>query len=156
MKGLRGLKFVLWVVGLCFLAAFSLMWMPWARLTATLTFAGKYVGVSALPGTPEVIYLFRIICGLVALVGLFFLLLALDPLPYGRMVTLGGWGLMFMGAACILAGIASNVPWQNYVLAGVFCLTLGMLIIVPYSVARKAAAGQETGEIDEEMPGAEF
>ncbi|MHC4240211.1 MAG: hypothetical protein ACYSUC_10740 [Planctomycetota bacterium] len=79
---MRALKICLWVAGILCLLSVVGMFLP---LLAFESIA-RFFGVESLPDSPLVMYAVRAMSATYAGVGVFFVILALNPVKYGVMV----------------------------------------------------------------------
>jgi len=83
-------------------------------------------------------YLFRVSCGVYGLIGIFFIMLAKDPLNYGPMLYVGAYGLIIFGLLSLIVGgnleITPKVYTGDFLTGSIF----GVAIIVLSSKAKKA------------------
>jgi hypothetical protein len=110
--GTRRLKVVLWIAGLgCGIAILGVV-LPWSWLSS---WAAAY-GLEEVSPTPLRVYATRAASATWAFVGLFFLLVARDPLAYAPFLNL-------------VTGVAVNMqpPW--YLTDVAFCWVIGLLLV---------------------------
>jgi hypothetical protein len=88
------------------------------------------MGIEVLAGAPFKAYMARLMCASGGLVGIFFAILATDPLRYGPMLPLAGWGLIFTGLICLAGGIRYQLPPIMFCGDLVFCIVTGVLILI--------------------------
>jgi len=132
---MRALKICLWVGGiLCLLSVFGLF----LSVSAFESIA-KFFGVESLPESPLVEYAIRTASATYVGVGMFFVILALNPAKYGLMVPFSGLCAIFIGVVCAVTGIAVQIPALWYLGDSVPCLVLGVLILVFWRQARQTA-----------------
>lgn len=120
------LKTTLWISAIGFLLAAPFIVLPWGIVENIFLM----FGAGAISGEPITVYLFRIICGMAVLMGLFFVMLARNPLQYVPLVKLGGYGLMLFGLFSLLAGLSSTMPLKLYIGDVLFGLVFGVIIIL--------------------------
>ena len=142
MKLLKGL---LWVCGIIFFISFPMMVVSWDVVAGLC----KWFGLPALPADAMTVYAYRMLCALCGFVGLYFMVLAMDPSCCMKLVRLTGWGMMFVGIVAIVTGIMVNMqpPW--YIADGGFGVLIGLLITVLHrqvlaSEQAKKAGGPKT------------
>lgn len=75
-------------------------------------------------------YLFRIVCGIVGLIGIYFIILARNPLGYGPMLKLGAYGLIIFGSLSLILGVSLVMPPKVYIGDALSGLVLGIVIII--------------------------
>jgi hypothetical protein len=97
----------------------------------------KFFGAESLPDSPVVEYAIRAMSATYVGVGIFFVILALNPAKYGVMVPFSGLCSIFIGAVCAITGIAVRMPALWYLGDSVPCLVLGVLILVLWRRARQ-------------------
>jgi len=133
---MRALKICLWVRGiLCLLSVFGLF----LSVSAFESIA-RFFGVESLPESPLVEYAIRTASATYDVgVGIFFLILALNPAKYGLMVPFSGLCAIFIGVVCAVTGIAVQIPALWYLGDSVPCLVLGVLILAFWQKARQTA-----------------
>jgi hypothetical protein len=64
------------------------------------------------------------------LTGIFFVILARNPLNYGAMLLLAGYGLICFGIFYLVGGIRYGLPVCIYSQKSIFSAVLGVLILV--------------------------
>lgn len=136
------LKTLLWVCGIIFFISFPMMTVPW-NVVENLC---KWFGLPAMPADAMTVYAYRMICVLCGFIGIYFIVLATDPIRYRKLVCLTGWGLMFVGLVAIITGIMVDMkpPW--YIADGGFGVLTGLLITVLYRQVLVAEKAQKAGE----------
>lgn len=130
---MRMLKISLWITAIGCLIAVPFIFVPWSVIADM----GSCFGVEPLPDAPFVVYLFRVICGIFGLIGVFFVLLALDPLKYGPMLNLGAYGLILFGLLAMITGTSIGLTPVVYLGDGVSGLILGSAILLFAAKARQ-------------------
>jgi hypothetical protein len=129
---MRALKICLWITGiLCLLSAFG-MFLP---VSAFESISG-FFGAEPLGDSPVVEYAIRAVSATYIGVGIFFVILALNPVKYGVMVPFSGLCAIFIGAVCAITGIAVRMPALWYLGDSVPCVVLGVLILVFWRQAK--------------------
>jgi len=123
---MRGLKVVLWIAATgCLLSVLGLF-LPMSAL-ATI---GSVFGVDELPDSPLFIYAVRVMSATYVTIGVFFLILALDPARYGILVPFGGAASVFVGVVFAVAGLAAGIPVSWWIGDALFCGVTGILILI--------------------------
>jgi len=123
---MRALKICLWIAGFaCLLSVFG-MFLPMSVFESI----AKFFGIESLPDSPLLVYAVRLMSGTYAAVGVFFVILALDPMKYGVMVPFSGLGAVFVGVVCAIAGLLTAMPLWWFLGDSLSCLVLGVLILV--------------------------
>ena len=134
---MKGLKITLWIAALGCLTAVPFVIMPWGVVENL----ALWFGVDPLPNTPLVIYLFRVVCGIFGLIGIYYILLARDPLAYGHMLELATYGLILFGLLSLFVGSSIGLPVIVYIGDGLSGLILGTLATVfAYKVKRASGS----------------
>jgi hypothetical protein len=64
------------------------------------------------------------------LIGIFFVILARNPIKYGGMLPLAGFGILFMGLFSLVGGIRYGFPVWSYIIDFIFCTVAGALIFI--------------------------
>jgi peptidoglycan/LPS O-acetylase OafA/YrhL len=100
--------------------------------------AGAF-GTESFPDSPQVIYAARLLSATFTLVGVFLVILALDPLKYGVMVPFTGIAAVILGAFCAAAGLLAKMPTWWYLGDALCCLVLGVLILVFWQQANQTS-----------------
>jgi len=134
---MRGLKICLWVTAVvCLLSvAGTFLSLPaWEKMA-------KYFGAESVmfPDSPLVEYIVRLMSLTYAAVGVFFLILALQPMDYGVMVLFAGVSAVILGIACAIIGMIVKMPVQWFLGDSLPCLILGVLILVFWQRAKRAS-----------------
>jgi hypothetical protein len=123
---MRALKICLWIAGVgCLLSVFG-MFLPMPVFESI----AKFFGIELLPDSPLLVYAVRLMSATYAAVGVFFIILALDPVKYGVMVPFSGVGAVFVGVVCAITGLLTAMPLWWFLGDSLSCLVLGVLILV--------------------------
>jgi len=129
------LKICLWIAGIgCLLSVFG-MFLPILAIESIT----RAFGIESLPDSPLLVYAFRLMSATYAAVGVFFVILALDPMKYEVMVPFSGLGAVFVGVVCAVAGLLAEIPLWWFMGDSLSCLVLGVLILVFWQQAKKTA-----------------
>jgi len=117
---MRALKISLWIAGIgCLLSLFGMV-LP----VSSWESIAKLFGVESVPNLPQFSYA---------------IILALDPLKYGVMVPFSGFGAVFVGMVCAIAGLLTKIAFWWFMGDSLSCLILGALILVFWQQAKKTA-----------------
>lgn len=138
---MKGLKIVLWLCALCCLSGFVFAALPWRMLIACYQWCGFQVPTEI----PLTVYMIRIFSATYGFIGIFFLILALNPLKYGAMLLLAGYGTLCMAVFCLVGGIWYSLPFFMYLFDFIFCGVFGVLILVFRKNALQAQSSEERG-----------
>ncbi len=123
---MKGLKNTLWVCAIGFLLSFIFAALPWRALTA---WANQF-GVQIPTAEPWTVFWFRILFATYGMIGVFFVILARNPLKYGEMLLLAAYGLLIMGVLVLMGSIRYALPFVSYIVDVVFCFITGALILL--------------------------
>jgi hypothetical protein len=133
-----GLKICLWITGiLCLLCVFG-MFLPVSTLES---FTGLF-GIESLPGSPLGTYMVRVVSATYVGIGVFCIILALDPMKYGVIVPFSGIVSVFLGVVCGITGPVVGMPAKWFLGDTLSSLLLGVLILVFWQQAKKATTQQ--------------
>ena len=133
---MRALKICLWIAGvLCLLSVFG-MFLPisvWQSIA-------KVFGVQlVLPDSPLVEYAVRLISATYVAVGVYLVILALNPMKYGIMVPFTGLAAVFLGVVCGITGLVVGMPVLWFLGDSIPCVILGILILVFWQQAKQTS-----------------
>ena len=123
---MKGLKVILWICGIVFLLGFILLLIPWRVMAHWCELIGIEVPLVA----PVSVYITRLLLVCSGLVGIFFMILASDPLRYGPMLPLAGYGLILAGLVCLAYGLRYKLPAIMFAGDVVFSIVAGVLILL--------------------------
>lgn len=138
---MKGLKIALWICGIGCLTALPFMVLPWAMIENVY----RWFGYEPIPDVPAAMYLFRIACGIFGLIGLYFIILAQNPLRYGPMLILSAYGLISFGLLCLVVGLILRMSPMFYIGDALFALVLGIVIVILSSKAQRISGEEEAG-----------
>ena len=138
---MRGLKICLWIAGFgCLLSVFGIF-LPLSALESL----SKAFGIESLPDSPLFAYAARLMSATYALVGVFFIILALAPMKYGVLVPFSGLAAVLLGVVCAIVGLIEAMPALWFLGDSLSCIVLGVLILLFWRQAnRKSEALIET------------
>jgi hypothetical protein len=129
---MRGLKICLWIAGvLCLLLVIG-MFLPCPALCAI----ARAFGIEPTPDSPLLEYMVRLLFATYVGVGVYFVILALDPMKYGVLVPFTGVAALLMGLACVVVGVIAEMPPMWFLSDSLSCLVLGVLILVFWRKAK--------------------
>ena len=123
---MKGLKITLWVCAIAFLLSFIGAALPWRALTA---WANQF-GVQIPTAEPWTVFWFRILFATYGMIGVFFVILARNPLKYGEMLLLAAYGLLLLGVLVLIGSIRYELPFITYIVDVIFCFITGALILI--------------------------
>ena len=133
---MRALKICLWIAGIvCLLSLFAML-LP----VSSLESIGKLYGIESFADSPQFIYAIRVGLSTYVAVGVFLVILALDPLKYGMMVPFSAIGAVFIGVVCAIAGLLTKVAFWWFMGDFLSCLVWGILTLIFWQQAKKIPA----------------
>lgn len=130
---MKSLKIALWISALGCLTAVPFIVLPWEIIKDIMV----WFGLKPIPDIPAVIYFIRISCGVFGLIGIFFIMLARNPLDYGPMLNLGAYGLIVFGFMGLVLGLnlkISPIVFWGDAIAGI---VLGVVIAILSAKTKK-------------------
>ena len=102
---MQSLKTALWITAIGCLMAVPFIFLPWSVFNAIASFTGH----DLFPDVPVVVYFTKVLCGGYGFIGIFFIILARNPLGYGSMLYLGAYGLIILALLELILGLAIDV-----------------------------------------------
>jgi len=123
---MKGLKTVLWVTAIGCLTAVPFIFLPWTAVESIMSL----FGVESLPNVPIVIYSFKVTFSVYGLIGIYFIILAREPLKYGPMLNLSAFGLIVFGLSALVLGLSNGLSPIIYLGDGLSGVILGSAIFV--------------------------
>ena len=123
---MKRLKTVLWICAVCCLSGFVFAALPWRAFTALC----HWVGIQPPAAEAITVFMFRLSLAIFGMIGVFFIMLARNPLKYGGMLLLAAYGLLCYGLFCLVGGIRYALPVWAYVGDVIFGFALGVLILI--------------------------
>ena len=121
---MKSLKITLAVCGVLCLSGFLFAVTPWMCIEAMM----QWVDLQP-PNTALSVYVTRIALAICGFIGVFFIMLARNPLKYGGMVPLAAYGLLAYALLCLAGGIRYRLPVGAFVGDVVFGCLAGLLIL---------------------------
>jgi len=133
---MRALKICLWIAGIvCLLGVFGIF-LP-VRLLESLA---KVFGVQlVLPDSPLCLYALRTVSAASVGIGVFFVILALNPMKYGVLVPFSGLAAIFLGVVCGITGLVVGMPYLWFLGDSLSCIVLGVLIFLFWQKASRCS-----------------
>jgi hypothetical protein len=107
---MKVLKAALWLSAIYCLVESSGVLLPWRAITAYFDFWGYQVPTAE----PINVFMVRLFSALFGMIGIFFIILAQNPLKYGAMLLLAAYGLLCLGVFYFLCGILYGLPDSIY------------------------------------------
>ena len=123
---MKGLKITLWICGVCWMLGFVFAALPWEAFTALC----KWMGIHPPEGKGITIFMFRLACTSFGMIGIFFVVLARNPLEHDAMLRLAAYGLLCYGLCCLLGGIRYGLPSWTYAGDAIFGTITGVLLFI--------------------------
>jgi hypothetical protein len=137
---MKALKIVLVVMGvLCFLSSAPGAVAPWSSIVHWL----GVLGLDPVPEQPFVVYCVRLSSLGFALIGVFFLVIATNPLRYRPLLALAVWGLLLTAVLAFSTGRMVGMPPLWYLVDTVSSLLAAVLLLLLWPRAPSAAAESE-------------
>ena len=131
---MKSLKFVLWVTAFGCLTAVPFIFLPWSVVESI----ASWFGIESLPSSAIAVYFFKVVFCVFGLIGVFFVILARNPLEYGPMLNLGAFGLISFGLLALVIGLFTGLPPIVYLGDGLPGLVLGGAILIFSSKPKQA------------------
>jgi hypothetical protein len=104
---------------------------PWPRFAANLFRLG---GVN-VPDSPMIVYWVRMACAVYGFIGIFYLLLGLNPRKYRSMIPFSAALMLGVGAILLVHGLRLGLPALPFTADVTFCLGIGTGILFNYREA---------------------
>ena len=123
---MKGLKITLWFTAVCCLSGFALAALPWKAMTALCGWAG----IQAPSAMPLTVFIYRLFSAVIGVIGIFFVMLARNPLKYGGMLSLAAYGISGYGIFALFGGMRYGFPAWTYSLDFTFGVVVGILLII--------------------------
>lgn len=130
---MKSLKVTLWITAIGCLVAVPFIVLPWSVLEKIVL----WFGIGSISNDPFVMYLLRVSCGVYGLIGVYFIILAKNPLNYGPMLNIGAYGLVLFGLLSLIMGVGLGISPKAYTGDFLSGLVLGVSIIVFSSKAKR-------------------
>ena len=130
------LKTCLWVAGIACLLSVVGIFLPTSALESIF---GAFGVELVLSDSPPFEYMVRLMSATYAAVGIYFIILALDPMKYGILVPFTAVAAVVLGLACMITGVAVKMPPLWFLSDSVPCVVLGLIILVFWKRAEKTS-----------------
>lgn len=132
---MRALKICLWIAGIgCLLAGIASL-LPIGVLESMM----KPFSEESFPSSAVFFYLLRLVLATYLGIGLFYIILALDPMKYGVMIPFSGIIAVFIGIVCAVAGLVYEMPVLLFLGDAIPSIVLGFLIFIFWQKAQRTA-----------------
>jgi hypothetical protein len=129
---MKSLKITLWIAALGCLTAFPFIALPWFVIEKIIS----WLGINSISNDPLIIYTLRVSCGVYGLIGIYFIILAKNPLKYGPMLNLGAFGLIIFGLLSLIVGMVLDISPIVYAGDSLSGLILGIAVLIFSSKAK--------------------
>ena len=123
---MKGLKITLWICGILCMLGFIGAVLPWNAISTLC----QWFGVQPPVEKPITVYIIRLCLAMTGLIGVFFIILARNPLKYDGMLLLAAYGLLCYGLFCLAGGICYTLPAWAYAGDIIFGFVAGVLILI--------------------------
>jgi hypothetical protein len=123
---MKGLKIILWICAIGCLLDFICAALPWPVITTCY----HWSGIQPPTAEPNTVFLLRLYLATFGMTGIFFVILARNPLNYGAMLLLAGYGLICFGIFYLVGGIRYGLPVWYFSQKSISCAVLGVLILI--------------------------
>jgi hypothetical protein len=123
---MKGLKIILWICAISCLLGFISAALPWPVITASY----RWAGIQPPAAEPTTVFILRLFLATVGMMGIFFVILARNPLSYGAMLLLAAYWLIVFGIFYLVGGIRYRLPAWNYSQKAIISVVLGVLILI--------------------------
>lgn len=124
---MRGLKICLWIMGILCLVSVVGVFLP---ISAWESIAKVFDADLVLPDSPMFEYMVRLMCATYAGVGVYFVILALNPMKYGVLIPFSGIAAIALGLVCVITGLIVGMPVAWFLGDASGALVLGVLIVI--------------------------
>jgi VIT1/CCC1 family predicted Fe2+/Mn2+ transporter len=102
----------------------------------------KYFGVEAIPDSPMFVYVARLTSAMWTIIGVFFIILAMNPAKYEAMIPFAGLAMVFLGMVCWVTGLAMGMPLRLVLSDALSSIVLGTLIFALWNRAKRLQQNQ--------------
>jgi hypothetical protein len=131
---MSGLKSCLWIAGIvCLVSVCVMFFLP---ISAWESIA-KVFGVESLPDTPMFVYVARLTSAMWTMIGVFFIILAMNPEKYDVMIPFSGLAMVFLGMVCWVTGLVMGMPSRLVLADSLSSIVLGTLIFAFWKKNKK-------------------
>jgi hypothetical protein len=97
----------------------------------------KYLGVEVLPDSPMFVYVARLTSAMWTMIGVFFIILAMNPERYNVMIPFSGLAMVFLGMVCWVTGLVMGMPPRLVLTDSLSSIVLGTLIFALWDKAKR-------------------
>lgn len=143
-----GLKSCLWIAGIaCLVSVCVMFFLPlsgWESIA-------KHFGVESLPDTPMFVYVARLTSAMWTMIGVFFIILAMNPAKYDIMIPFAGLAMVFLGMVCWVTGLVMEMPSRLVLSDSLSGIVLGTLIFAFWKKNRRPEQELSTNSASEDI-----
>ena len=136
---MRALKICLWIAGIgCLLSVFGIF-LPISAWESIVKFFGAeslHQAIVQIPDSRLVEYAVRVGSATYVAVGVYLIILALNPMKYPVLIPFTGLAAVFVGMVCGITGLVAAMPPLWFLGDSLSCLVLGILILVFWQKAK--------------------
>ena len=122
---MKGLKIILWICAVSCLLGFICAALPWSAIITFYHWSGVQPPFDAIT-----VFLVRLFLATFGMTGIFFIILARNPLNYDAMLLLSAFGLICFGIFYLVGGFRYGLPVWIYSQKSIFSVVVGVLILV--------------------------
>lgn len=130
---MRALKICLWIAGILCLSSVVGMFLPISAWESIVKIFGAEL---VLPNSPLFEYAVRFMFATYVGVGVYFVILAQNPLKYTVLIPFTGWAAIALGVVCGVTGLAVGMPLWWFLGDSLSCAVPGILILVFWQQAK--------------------
>lgn len=123
---MKGLKIILWICAISCLLGFIFAVLPWQVMNTFI----HWTGIRPPTAEPPTIFVIRLFAATYGMIGIFFVILAGNPLSYNAMLLLAAYGLIFGGIFYLVDGIKYGIPVWYCSQKAISSVVLGVLILI--------------------------
>ncbi|MGA1871898.1 MAG: hypothetical protein ACMUJM_25540 [bacterium] len=123
---MKGLKIILWICAICCLLSFIFAALPWRAIATWF----HWVGIQSPAAEAITVFMLRLSLVIFGIIGVFFAILARNPLKYGVMLPLAAYGLVGYGIFSLVAGMRYGLPVWAYSGDVIFGVVAGVLVLI--------------------------
>ena len=123
---MKGLKIILWICAISCLMGFIVAAFPWSIITISF----HWTGIQLPSAQPTTVFLVRLFLVTFGMIGIFFVILARNPLKYDAMLFLSAYGLIFCGIFYLVAGVRYGIPFWYCSQKAISSVVLGLLLLI--------------------------
>jgi len=132
---MRALKICLWIAGVLWLLSLIGVFLPISAWESV----GKFFGAEplGLVDSPLFVYMIRVGLAMAAAIGVYLIILALNPMKYPVLVPFTGLAGIFIGIVCGITGLLTAMPALWFLGDSLSCFIGGVLILIFWQKAKK-------------------